>query len=282
MELRNFYTFLPLTHTAELKEKILAFVSTFESDTNGIKGTILLAPDGINAAISSHTIESLVQFQAFVETLLGVPMMPLITNLSALNPEQTELPFRKFKVKLKPSIVALGVEGLDPACSTGVLVEPEHWNELITDPRTITIDTRNTYEYLIGHFKGAVDPQTPNFTDFASYVENMNETTSPYDKIAMYCTGGIRCEMATSYMINLNIKNTYQLHGGILGYFQKVPPAESLWEGVCFVFDDRIAVDNTMKSSVLEYKNLPQALHSEQHRNRHSGHIYKKILSITQ
>lgn len=277
MELRNFYKFTALQNLPTLKEKTLA-----EGNRLGIKGTILYGDNGINAAISADTSEKVIYMQKFLEDLLNTQFTPLITNLKETDPDNYQLPFRKFKVKVKDSIVALGVSGVDPACSTGELVKPEHWNKLITDPATITIDTRNIYEYLIGHFKGAVDPHTPNFCDFIDYVNNMNEITEQYKNIAMYCTGGIRCEIASSYMIKMNIKNTYQLHGGILSYFQQVPQEESLWEGACFVFDDRIAVDNDMKPSSIKYEDIPSELHKEKERNRHSGHIYKKIMSITE
>lgn len=277
MELRNFYTFITLDNLQTLREKTLQVGALFN-----IKGTIIYGKNGINAAISAHTTKEVVQMQEFLEELLHTAFNPLVTDLQETAPEFNCLPFRKFKVKLRDSIVALGVEGLDPACSTGESVSPEHWNELITSPETITIDTRNIYEYLIGHFKGAVDPHTPNFCDFVTYVDTMNRITDRYKNIATYCTGGIRCEMATSYMIKMNIKNTYQLRGGILSYFQRVPQDESLWEGACFVFDDRIAVDNNMHPSRIKYEDIPSALHKEKERNRHSGHIYKKIMSITE
>lgn len=275
MELRNLYFFVPVTNIITLQKALLRLGNSLN-----IKGTILLAEEGINAAISAFSTSALETMQQYIEQKLDTTIVPLITNLSEKNPDAKNLPFRKLKVRIRPEIVTLGVDGLQPSCITGEFVDPKDWNNLITDPTTITIDTRNIYEYHLGHFKGAVNPNTPTFRNFIEYTHNLQHQS--FTKIAMYCTGGIRCEKATCFMKKMNIANTYQLKGGILTYFQQIPLQESLWKGVCFVFDDRIAVNKDMSPSKIKYEDIPQPLHKEKDRNRHAGHIYKKIISITQ
>ena len=276
MELRNFYKFVPIQDNLITIQKSIFRLG----EQLNIKGTILLAEEGINASISGHTGKALIALQTHIETLLGTTCTALITDLSKHNIQA--LPFRKFKVRIRSEIVTMRVDNLDPACDTGVFVDPQNWNELITDPATITIDTRNIYEYLIGHFKGATNPNTPTFHDFIDYVHNNMDNYQQYKNIAMYCTGGIRCEKASSFMKTLGIHNLYQLHGGILRYFEQIPQEDNLWEGACFVFDDRIAINTDMSPSTLQYQDIPPALHDEKLRSRHSGHVYKKIMSITQ
>lgn len=273
MELRNFYNFAPVRKLETLKLQLLQKGEALE-----IKGTILLAKEGINAAICAHTTDHLVAMQHYIEEVLNIEVNPIITNLSEKDPDNHKLPFRKFKVKLKKEIVALGVEGLDPTCVTGHFVDSQDWNELIRDPMIITIDTRNAYEYYVGHFKGAVNPDTNVFREFVDYIESID--SRQYTRIAMYCTGGIRCEKVSSLMKKLSIDEVYQLKGGILTYFQQIPAQQSLWEGDCFVFDDRIAVDLEMRPSKITMDDLPQQLHTQKERSSHTGHIYKKIMSL--
>jgi UPF0176 protein len=147
---------------------------------------------------------------------------------------------------LKKEIVTLGVPQVKPALQTGTYIEPEHWNSLITNPEVLTIDTRNTYETSIGKFQHAIDPNTETFREFPKYAEDNFKHLDKNQKIAMYCTGGIRCEKSTSYLQQLGFNNVYHLKGGILNYLEKIPATESLWQGECFVFDNRVAVDKSI------------------------------------
>jgi UPF0176 protein len=151
------------------------------------------------------------------------------------------MPFYRMKVRLKKEIVTLGVPGISPSKKVGRYVAPEDWNALIADPDVLLIDTRNTYEYDIGSFKGAVDPHTTTFREFPEYVKN-NLDPAKHKKVAMFCTGGIRCEKASAFMLEQGFEDVYHLQGGILKYLEKVPASESLWQGECFVFDQRVAV----------------------------------------
>ena len=151
------------------------------------------------------------------------------------------MPFEKAKVKFRKEIVTLGVADIDPLKYSGIRVSPEEWNQLISSPEVLLIDTRNTYEVELGTFKNAIDPKTENFRDFPEFVTN-HLLDKKDKKIAMCCTGGIRCEKSTAYLKKLGFEHVYQLEGGILNYFDKIPAEHSLWEGGCFVFDERIAI----------------------------------------
>ncbi|TIO63327.1 MAG: hypothetical protein E5X98_18195, partial [Mesorhizobium sp.] len=152
-----------------------------------------------------------------------------------------EMPFHRMKVRLKREIVTMGVDNLDPASSAGTYVAPADWNALISDADTLVIDTRNAYEVSIGTFKGAVDPKTASFREFPGWVEEHREELEGR-KVAMFCTGGIRCEKATAYVKSLGFRQVVHLKGGILKYLEEVPAEESLWQGECFVFDERVSV----------------------------------------
>lgn len=204
-----------------------------------ICGTLILAPEGING------------------TIAGGPdsMQWIISWLTANTPLEHkdvkwsgahEKPFKKTKIKIKPEIVTLRKEGLDPVRGTGEFVSPDEWNTILDDPDTLVIDTRNYYETQLGGFHGAIDPATESFTDFPEYVEN-NLDPQKHKKIAMFCTGGIRCEKASAFMRKKGFKNIYQLEGGILKYLEVTPPSQSKWKGECFVFDDRVSVTHGLK-----------------------------------
>ena len=152
-----------------------------------------------------------------------------------------EMPFHRMKVRLKKEIVTMGVAGIDPNDSVGTYVEPDDWNALISDPDVVVIDTRNDYEVSIGTFDGAIDPKTKSFRDFPDWVKSQSGLT-PKSKVAMFCTGGIRCEKSTAYLKSLGIEEVYHLKGGILKYLETVPEQDSLWRGECFVFDQRVSV----------------------------------------
>jgi UPF0176 protein len=156
------------------------------------------------------------------------------------------MPFSRCKVKLKNEIVTMGVSNIDPNKSVGTYVEPQDWNELISDPDVLTVDTRNEYEVKIGSFKGAINPHTKTFREFPDYAQREIDPQK-HKKVAMYCTGGIRCEKSTAYMKSLGFEEVYHLQGGILKYLEEVPSADSLWQGECFVFDERVAVNHDLE-----------------------------------
>jgi UPF0176 protein len=177
-----------------------------------------------------------------------------ITGLPAIEHKTShadDMPFLRMKVRLKEEIVTIGDKSVDPLEQVGTYVEPKDWNALISDPEVLVIDTRNDFEVRIGSFKGAVDPQTKSFGDFPSYVRD-NLDPARHRKVAMFCTGGIRCEKATSLMLREGFEEVYHLKGGVLRYLEEIPPAQSLWEGACFVFDKRVAVGHGL--SVEDYQ----------------------------
>ena len=195
-------------------------------------------------------------------------------------------PFPKFKVKKKPEIVTFRQPDADPRQDVGTYLEPEEWNELIVDPDVITIDTRNDYEVDVGHFKGALNPKTDNFTEFSHFVD---ECLISYKekKIAMYCTGGIRCERSSAYLKQKGFKNVYHLKGGILHYLEIMPKARSLWEGDCFVFDYRVAVDHDLKPAQWKIdpetgqpKPMSEGEIEKIAERRRSGAIFKKPYTV--
>lgn len=226
--IRTFYCFTPLSDPASARTPILERMRAL-----GIKGTITLAQEGINATISGATdaIESLMAY--LTETLHITTHMQRESHFSAQ-------PFQRTKVKVKRELIALGVE-TNPAQCVGMYVPPTDWNALITAPDVITIDTRNAYEYELGHFIGAVNPGTRNFKQMVAFTEK-NLSTLTHTRVAMYCTGGIRCEKYSSYLVAQGFAHVYHLRGGILAYLEQIPEAQSLWYGSCFVFDERVSV----------------------------------------
>ncbi|MDI1361258.1 rhodanese-related sulfurtransferase [Methylotenera sp.] len=211
--------------------------------TNNIKGTLLLAEEGINGTIAGlpQDIHNLLNFLRS-DAIFG----NCFADLEYKESFASEHPFYRMKVKLKKEIVTLGVPGVSPTKKVGTYVKPEDWNALISDPDVILIDTRNDYEVDIGTFKGAIDPKTTTFREFPEYVAEHFDKTK-HKKVAMFCTGGIRCEKASSYMMDQGFEEVYHLQGGILKYLETVPEAESMWEGECFVFDQRVAVKHNLE-----------------------------------
>jgi UPF0176 protein len=228
-----FYQFVSLENIDQLQAFILKFCQK-----NSIKGTILLASEGINGTISGDEKK----IQKFIEFIKEDSFFKdNFKNLEHKESWASENPFYRMKVRLKKEIVALGVDGISPTKKVGRYVNPEDWNKLINDPNTIVIDTRNNYEVDIGTFKNSINPETETFREFPSYIdENLNNNETK--KVAMFCTGGIRCEKATSLMLEKGFKDVYHLKGGILKYLENIPKEESLWEGECFVFDQRVAL----------------------------------------
>ncbi len=228
------YKFVTLPDYADKREPLQRFC-----EQQGIKGTLLLAQEGINGTVSGTraSIDALLAYLKQDERFKG------IGHKESIDEEQ---PFYRMKVKLKKEIVTMGVEGIDPKEVVGTYVKPQDWNALISSPEVTLIDTRNDYEYAIGTFKGAVDPQTDSFREFPSYVKE-NLDPNVHKKVAMFCTGGIRCEKSTAYLKQQGFEEVYHLEGGILKYLEEVPPEKSLWEGECYVFDNRVAVDHSLK-----------------------------------
>ncbi|MCM2475869.1 rhodanese-related sulfurtransferase [Rhizobium sp. CG5] len=205
----------------------------------GVKGTLLLAHEGINGTIAGT--------DAAIATVLAfLRAQPEFVRLEHKESRASKMPFLRMKVKLKKEIVTMGVEDIDPNKIVGTYVDAKDWNELISDPETIVIDTRNDYETAIGIFRGAVDPNTKTFREFPDWVKN-NAGLHNKPKIAMYCTGGIRCEKATAFMKQQGFEEVYHLKGGILKYLEEVPEEQSLWDGACFVFDERVSVTHGLK-----------------------------------
>ncbi|MBD0414430.1 oxygen-dependent tRNA uridine(34) hydroxylase TrhO [Oryzicola mucosus] len=202
--------------------------------SRGIKGTLLLAREGINGTVAGSEA-------AIAELIDFLQAQPEFSGLELKFSSAEEMPFHRMKVRLKREIVTMGVEGLDPLEGKGAYVDPGDWNALIADPETVVIDTRNDYEVSIGTFRNALDPQTKSFRDFPAWVEQHREELEGR-KVAMFCTGGIRCEKATAYVRSLGIDEVFHLKGGILKYLEEVPAEESLWQGECFVFDERVSV----------------------------------------
>ena len=211
---------------------------------NHIKGTLLLAAEGINGTISGPR-EGIDNLLAYLNA--DVRINPVSSKESL----HDDAPFYRTKVKLKKEIVTLGVEGIDPLKTVGTYVKPQEWNELISDPDVTVIDTRNDYEIEIGTFKHAIDPKTQTFREFPEYVKEHLDP-SKNKKVAMFCTGGIRCEKSTAYLKEQGFDEVYHLEGGILQYLEDVPKEESLWEGDCFVFDNRVAVNHDLEKSIYD------------------------------
>jgi len=228
------YHFARFERFESFREPLQAFC-----DENGIKGTLLLAREGINGTVAGSDA-------AIAGLLAFLRLQPEFAGLEHKESRASKMPFLRMKVRLKKEIVTMGVEDIDPNRIVGTYVDPKDWNALISDPDTIVIDTRNDYETAIGIFKGAVDPKTKTFREFPDWVRS-NSGLHNKPKIAMYCTGGIRCEKATAFMKQEGFEDVYHLKGGILKYLEEVPVEESLWEGACFVFDERVSVEHGLK-----------------------------------
>jgi len=205
----------------------------------GLRGTLLLAPEGINGTVAGPRVG--------VDALLA--LLQADTRFAGLAWKESfdnEMPFYRPKVKLKKEIVTMGVDDIDPRHIVGTYVKPEDWNALISDPTVTVIDTRNEYEIQIGSFAGATNPHTTTFREFPAYAgEHLDKGV--HKKVAMFCTGGIRCEKSTAYLKSQGFDEVYHLQGGILNYLENVPEAESLWRGECFVFDNRVTVDHNLE-----------------------------------
>ncbi len=228
------YKFVSLEDFKEIQPRLLE-----KCQEACIKGTLLLAHEGINGTIAGlrEGIDAVLNYLRSDERLFDLDWKESYCE---------ENPFYRMKVRLKKEIVTLGVPTVDPNRVVGTYVSPKDWNDIISDPETIVVDTRNDYEYEIGTFKGAHDPQTETFREFPEYVKK-NLDPKKHKKVAMFCTGGIRCEKASAFMLDEGFEEVYHLKGGILKYLEEVPQEDSLWEGDCFVFDGRVGVTHGLE-----------------------------------
>ncbi|MCU4651607.1 rhodanese-related sulfurtransferase [Roseibacterium sp. SDUM158016] len=223
------YRFTRFPDPAALREPLLQVC-----EAGGVKGSLLLATEGINGTIAGP--------RAGVDAVLAhIRGLPGCADLDWKESTASEMPFGRMKVRLKREIVTMGVPGTDPNALVGTYVAPSDWNALISSPDVAVIDTRNDYETAIGSFAGAIDPGTASFRDFPAWWEE-NRDRFHNKRIAMFCTGGIRCEKSTAYLKAQGVEEVYHLQGGILKYLEEVPEEQSLWQGGCFVFDERVAV----------------------------------------
>jgi len=255
------YKFVTLENFEEIKAPLLKVMLD-----NDVRGTLLLAKEGINGTVAGS--------QASIDSLLSwLSEDPRLAGIVHKESYDDEMPFYRTKVKLKKEIVTMGVEGIDPKLVVGTYVKPKDWNALISDPDVVLVDTRNDYEVQIGTFKNAVNPNTTSFREFPDYVqENMDPTKQK--KVAMFCTGGIRCEKSTAYLKEQGYDEVYHLEGGILKYLEEVPKEETLWEGECFVFDNRVSVNHDLEKGLYDQCHacrMPITEEEKQHKKYQRG-----------
>lgn len=233
------YRFASLPQWQETRAPLAAYCCE-----RGIRGTLLLAHEGINGTVAGSE-------KAIRELIAYLNTFPELSGLDVKYSHADEMPFHRMKVRLKKEIVTMGVSNLDPLRDAGAYVEPADWNALVSDPDTIVIDTRNDYEVKLGTFRNALDPATSSFREFPKWAQEHREELQGR-KVAMFCTGGIRCEKATAYVRSLGIDEVFHLKGGILKYLEEVPQEESLWDGECFVFDERVSVTHGLREGEAE------------------------------
>ena len=229
------YHFTRFDVPAALRAPLLALC-----EAQGVCGTLLLAREGINGTIAGP--------EAGIDRVLDhIRALPGCAGLEWKESQSATAPFGRMKVRLKREIVTMGVPDVDPRAEVGQYVAPADWNALIESPDVALIDTRNAYEVAIGTFRGAIDPGTASFRDFPAWWE-ANRARFSNKRVAMFCTGGIRCEKSTNYLRAQGVSDVYHLKGGILKYLEEVPEAESLWQGACFVFDGRVSVGHGLRA----------------------------------
>ena len=255
------YHFVALDNYKDLRQPLLNMMLK-----NHVKGTLLLASEGINGTIAGSRvgIDNVLNWIRSDERLAEVRDKESYDDV---------MPFYRTRVKLKKEIVTMGVEGIDPNHIVGTYVKPEDWNALISDPDVTLIDTRNDYEVAIGTFKEAINPETETFRQFPKYIQD-NVSPEKHKKVAMFCTGGIRCEKSTAYLKEQGFDEVYHLQGGILKYLETVPEEESLWEGECFVFDNRVSVNHALEKGSYDQCNacrLPITEEDKQHEHYVKG-----------
>ena len=248
-QIAAFYHFTPIADATQVAD-----ATRSQCRALGLKGTMLVASEGVNGTLAGSP-GAIAGFIASLEKRLGLTSKPLMVKFAtAARP-----PFKRLKVKAKAEIITMGRRhsNLDLATSqnsTGQYVTAKEWNALLSEENVVAIDTRNDYEVAIGSFKGAINPNTQHFSEFPKWLKNWHKQqqetpTKPMPKLALFCTGGIRCEKATAYARQLGFAEVYHLQGGILQYLADIPPAESLWQGACFVFDERVAVSHGLATT---------------------------------
>jgi len=255
------YHFVRLDDHTALKQPLLKVMNH-----HGIRGTLLLAAEGINGTVAGKR-------KAIDHLLEWLKNKDEFKNVVYKESYVDEQPFNRTKVKLKKEIVTMGVEDIDPNHIVGTYVKPKDWNALITDPDVLLVDTRNDYEVAIGTFKGALNPETETFREFPAYI-NENLDTKKHKKVAMFCTGGIRCEKSTAYLKQQGFDEVFHLEGGILKYLEEVPESETEWEGECFVFDNRVSVDHNLEKGQYDQCygcRMPITEQDKQHKNYQQG-----------
>ena len=235
----TFYKFTKLDELASLQKSIET-----RCIENNVRGIVLIANEGINATIAGSRDEVLGVLHFLLED-------PRLDGLAWKESTVKKQPFRKLRVRLKKEIVTMGVEGIDPERLTGSYVKPEEGNALISDPNVILVDTRNDYEVEIGSFKNSINPNIVSFGELPQWLED-NIDVNEQPRVAMFCTGGIRCEKSTAYLKESNFENVFHLEGGILKYLEQIPEDQSLWEGQCFVFDERVSVGHGLEAGEYE------------------------------
>ncbi len=228
------YKFVRLDHFEALRDPLLNTMKELN-----ICGTLLLANEGINGTVAGSR-------EGIDQLLDWLRQQPELSDIDYKESTTTKRPFLRTKVKLKKEIVTMGVEGIDPKEVVGTYIEPKDWNDLISDPDVLLVDTRNDYEVQVGTFKNAINPNTETFREFPQYVKE-NLDPEKHKKVAMFCTGGIRCEKSTAYLKEQGFDEVYHLKGGILKYLEEVPEDNTLWDGECFVFDDRVTVNHQLE-----------------------------------
>ncbi|MFL6735010.1 MAG: rhodanese-related sulfurtransferase [Sphingomicrobium sp.] len=237
------YRFARFTDCAAIREPLEAICLA-----EGVRGTLLLAPEGINGTIAGLP-DSITAVLEHIRTLPGCADMDVKLSSAAA------IPFYRMKVRIKREIVTMGEPGVDPTVSVGTYVEPQDWNALISDPDTIVIDTRNDYEVSVGSFAGAIDPKTASFRDFPAWFRSTRDELlgkGRQPRVAMYCTGGIRCEKSTAFLKQEGVEDVHHLRGGILKYLETVPEEASMWKGECFVFDERVSLRHGLERGTHE------------------------------
>lgn len=234
------YRFVPIEDIPALRKAI----QDFGKNCTGMCGTILLAPEGVNGTIGAFP-DDLDRMIGFLDEKLGIEQGELKYSYSQ------DKPFNRFKVRPKKEIITMKCPEADPNKLVGEYVDPENWDALVNDPDVILVDTRNDYEVKVGTFRNAVDPDIDVFTEFPQWVED-NLDPAKNKKVAMFCTGGIRCEKASSYMLAQGFENVYHLKGGILKYLEAIPADQSSWDGECFVFDKRVSVTHGLAEGTYE------------------------------
>ena len=257
----SFYKFVELERVQDLRERVYA-----RGLELGLYGTVLLATEGINATVCAPE-PNIKQFVAWLEAQSGIGAIQGKYSYASY------LPFKRWRVKHKQQILSFRHSGSDPRVSSGEHVAPERWNNLLAQEDVLVLDVRNDYEVKLGKFAGATNPELKSFAEFANYVDK-ELSDAKQRPVAMYCTGGIRCEKSSAYMLNRGFNKVYQLDGGILAYIEQVPQQQSLWQGECFVFDQRVSVDSKLrvgKHSMCYACRQPLSESEREHRHYQAG-----------